>query len=118
MLRFYFDEDVMVSAIIVALRTAGIDIVTVREAGMRGRDDPSQLTFAAEQQRTVVTSNIPDLARLHAAWMQEGRSHAGMVLVPQQHFGVGETIQRLVRLAHAFEPDGMVDRVEYLIGWG
>ena len=50
MLRFYFDEDVMISAIIVALRAAGIDIVTMREAGMRGRDDPSQLAFAAELQ--------------------------------------------------------------------
>ena len=118
MLRFYFDEDVMVSAVVAALRTAGIDVLTVREAGMRGRDDLSQLAFAVEQQRTTVTSNIPDFARLHAACMRQGRRHAGMVLVPQQHFGTGETIQRLIRLAHAFEPDGMVDRVEYLTSWG
>lgn len=118
MLRFYFDEDVMVSAIVIALRTAGIDVLTVREAGMRGQDDPSQLTFATEQQRTIVTSNIPDFARLHAAWRQEGRSHAGIVLVPQQHFGVGETLRRLTALAEAFEPERMVDRVEYLTSWG
>ena len=48
----------------------------------------------------------------------EGRSHAGMVLVPQQHFGVGETIRRLDRLADAFEPNDMIDRVEYLTDWG
>ena len=118
MLRFYFDEDVMVSAIIVALRAAGIDVVTVREAGMRGQDDASQLAFATEQQRTIVTSNIPDFARLHVAWMGQGRTHAGIVLVPQQHFGVDETIRRLILLAGAVEPDGMVDRVEYLTTWG
>ena len=107
----------MVSAIVVALRAAGTGLVTVREAGMRGRDDPSQLAFAAEQQRTIVTSNVPDFARLHAAWMGQGRTHAGIVLVPQQHCSVGETIRRLTLLAGAFEP-ASVDRVEYLTTWG
>jgi len=116
-LRFYFDEDVMVSAVAAELRAAGIDVVTVRDAGRRGSDDPPQLHFATEQQRVVMTANIADFARLHAAWMRQGQTHAGIIFVPQQHFGVGETIRRLLRLATSLDPADMIDRVEYLTSW-
>lgn len=102
----------------VELRRLGLDVSTAYEAGRAGRDDESQLELAAEQGRTLVTSNRADFARLHARWMRAGRSHAGIVHVPQQLFGVGETIRRLARLAQWMEPEEMIDREEYLTNWG
>ncbi len=104
--------------VVVALRRQGIDVVTAFEAGRAGRDDEAQLTFGAEQARVIVTSNRADFARLHARWLREGRSHAGIIHAPQQFFGIGETIRRLSRLAMSLEPADMIDRVEYLTNWG
>lgn len=104
--------------VLLGLRREGIDVVTVFEAGRGGRDDEAQLAFSAEQGRALVTSNRADFARLHARWMREGRSHAGIVHVRQQFFDIGETIRRLARLAQSMEPDDMIDREAYLTSWG
>ena len=99
------------------LRRHGIDVVTAFEAGLVGSEDEAQLAFGAAEGRTIVTSNRGDFARLHAEWMRGGRSHLGIIHAPQQVFGVGETIRRLVLLCTAMEPDDMIDRVEYLTNW-
>jgi hypothetical protein len=117
-LRLYLDEDSMHSDVTLGLRRHGLDVLTTFEAGNAGRDDEAQLVYGAQERRAVVTSNRADFARLHARWMRDGRSHSGIVHAPQQHFGIGETIQRLLRLASSIEPDDMIDRVEYLTNWG
>lgn len=108
----------MVSGLVMALRAAGVDVLTTAEADRRGHDDASQLEFATVEGRTIVTSNIGDFARLHAAWTGTGRVHAGMVLVPQRTFGIGELSRRLVNLVTAFEPSEMAGRAEYVTSWG
>jgi len=117
-LRLYFDEDSMDHHVILGLRRHGLDVVTVFEVGRAGHDDEAQLLFSTQQGRVIVTSNRTDFARLHAQWMRDGRSHAGIVHAPQQHFGIGETVRRLLMLATAMEPGDMIDRVEYLTSGG
>src|SRR5258705_533546 len=66
----YFDEDSQDSELVRILRARGVDVSTVNEEGMRSRKDEEQLIFAATKGRAIFTFNVPDFARLHAAWMR------------------------------------------------
>ncbi len=59
-IRLYVDEDVHES-VAPALRQHGYDVLTVREAGRRGRTDAEQLAYAAEQGRTLFSFNASDV---------------------------------------------------------
>jgi len=56
-LRLYTDEDVDDWAAF-ALRSAGINVLTTREAGNAGKDDASQATYAKRQRRVLLTRNV------------------------------------------------------------
>ena len=81
---------------------------------MKSRDDEDHLRLAFELGRVLVSSNLGDFARLHHAWMSEGRSHAGLILIEQGRFGMGEVIRRLLLLVAIADPDDMTNRAEYL----
>ncbi|MBW3541675.1 MAG: hypothetical protein KY476_15510 [Planctomycetes bacterium] len=55
---------------------------------------------------------------LHTDWLNSGRSHAGIVLAPQQTYSIGEHVRRLLRLRAGRTTDEMRDRVEFLSAWG
>ena len=66
---------------------------------MNGQSDDSQLSFAASQDRLLLTANVRDFAQLHRDWLRLGRSHSGIMLVPQQRYSTGEMVRRLLRAA-------------------
>ncbi len=47
---------------------------------MADADDESQLEYAARENRTLVTAD-DDLLRLHAAWQESGKQHAGLFYI-------------------------------------
>ena len=116
-LCFYIDEDSESHALLAALRSRDIDVDSASSAGLGGRDDEQQLAFAAAAGRVLYTANVGDFQRLHAAWLSGGRTHAGIVLVPQQRFVVGDQLRRVLRLMAARDADAMLNRVEYLSNW-
>jgi hypothetical protein len=73
--------------------------VTSLDSGMNARDDESQLTFAASQGRVLVSYNARDFASLHLDWLEHGRSHSGILILPQQRYSTGEIVRRMLRLA-------------------
>ena len=95
----------------------GVDVLSAVEAGFIGMDDPTQLAFATEQGRVLWTFNVKDFLSLHAQWLAGGKSHAGVVLVPQQKYGVGELIRRTVLLARTVGAAEMRNRCEFLSRW-
>jgi len=48
-IRLYIDEDAAEHAVVVGLRTRGIDVVTVLDAGMAHASDEEQLAYAIAQ---------------------------------------------------------------------
>lgn len=66
MARFFVDENVAVELARELVRL-GHDAVTTREAGRIGEPDDAQLTFAAQEQRTLITHNRKDFMLLHSA---------------------------------------------------
>jgi hypothetical protein len=111
------DEDAMEQALVRGLRARGVDVLTAEDAGMMHRDDPDHLAYAAAEGRVLCTFNVGDFWALHSKYLTAGRTHAGIVLMPQQRYGVGEQLRRLLHLAVALSPDDMINGAEFLNDW-
>jgi Domain of unknown function (DUF5615) len=97
--KFYFDEDSAQHRLTAALRSRAIDVVSSLDAGMNARDDEAQLLFSSAHCRVLVSSNASDFAALHRQWQEQGRSHSGILIIPQQRYSTGEIVRRMLRLA-------------------
>lgn len=113
-IRFFTDEDVY-GAVAVALRRTGIDAVSAPEAGRLGESDESQLRWAADESRVLVTFNVAHFASLHSRWIDQGEHHAGIVVSTQRP--IGDMLRRLRRLAGEVDADAMCDRLGFLSNW-
>jgi hypothetical protein len=45
-----------------------------------------------------VSANARDFASLHREWLERGRSHFGILIIPQQRYSTGEIVRRILRL--------------------
>ena len=118
MIRLYFDEDSMHRSLVRTLRARGVDVITALEAGMIEREDAEHLDYATEQGRVLCTFNVGDFYRLHSEYVAQGKPHAGIILMRQQYYSVGEQLRRLLRLMPSKPADEMKNWVEFLSAWG
>jgi hypothetical protein len=116
--RLYFDEDSMDRALVRALRVRNVDVETALDAGMIERSDDDHLAYAAARGRVLVSFNVGDFYLLHSQLVGQGRSHAGLILVRQQQYSVGEYLRRVLTLLGALSAEDMQGRVEFLTHWG
>lgn len=79
--KLYIDEDAMSHALVDGLRARGVDVVSVLDAALTGKDDESQLEFAVKQTRVIYSYNVEDFCRLHSTFLRQGKEHAGIVIV-------------------------------------
>ena len=107
----------MQRAIILGLRARGLDATTAQEAGMADATDEEHLEFARTQGRVLFSFNASDFIRIHTEYLSQGKSHAGIILAPQQRYSVGERIRRLLKLVAARSAEEMQDQVEFLSDW-
>jgi hypothetical protein len=116
-IRHYLDEDAMDQVLLKALRARGIDVRTAFEDGMVGRTDSDQLRWATSQGRVLYSFNVGDFFRLHTALLTQGEVHAGLILVPQQRYSLGDQIRGVLRLIAAVPAEDIENRVEFLSAW-
>lgn len=107
LIRLYTDEHVS-RAVIHGLRHRGVDVLTVREAGLLGASDEEHLERARMEGRVIFTQD-EDFLRLHAAGFQ----HAGIVYA-SQGASTGEIIRGLMLIHDVLEAEDMKGHVEYL----
>jgi hypothetical protein len=108
----------MSHALLRALRSRNVDVTTALESGMIERNDEDHLVFASMAGRVLYSFNMGDSYELHTVFLTQGRSHARIVLAPQQHYSVGEQMRRLLKLIANRSAEEMRDRVEFLNSWG
>ena len=94
-----------------------MDVLTTSEAERVETDDEAQLAFATAEGRVLVSCNVLDFPRIHGEWLAAGKEHAGIVMVPQQRWTVGQMLVRLLALQSALTADEMRSRLEYLGNW-
>ena len=116
-IRLHFDADSMQRGVLAGLRARGVDATTALEAGMADGSDEEQLEFARSQGRVLFTFNASDFCRIHAELLAEGKSHAGIVVAPQQRYSIGERVRRLLKLIAAKTAEQMRDQLEFLSQW-
>jgi predicted nuclease of predicted toxin-antitoxin system len=104
--------------IAVRLREAGYDVVAVAERDdLAGSSDRTLLDIASNKGRAVITNNIKDFRPLAAERIAQGRSHAGLVLLPSART---RTRAAIAPLASAIEqvlgehPDGLKDSERWI----
>jgi hypothetical protein len=112
--RLYVDEDASESAGFLGLRARGVDLVTTCEAGRLATSDENQLAFAAQDGRVIYTFNASNFARLHREFPESGRVHAGIVVIPEQRYSIGDKIRRLASFVQSTSDDAMRNRMEFL----
>jgi Domain of unknown function (DUF5615) len=118
-IRLYLDEDVMAGGLIPALRTRGVDIITVRDTHLEGATDEHQLDYATEHGCVLYSFNIKHYMALHTAFLEQGKSHKGIILAEQsRRYSVGEQTRRLLRLIAEKSAEEMQDQVVFLSNWG
>lgn len=118
-LRLYLDEDTIDKDLVQALRTQNIDFITISEAGLEGASDEDQLQYATVQGRVLYSFNIKHYTALSKAFLQQGRSHAGIILAEQhRRFSVGEQMRRLIAIATTLSDEEIRDQIVFLSAWG
>ena len=105
--RFYMDEHIS-KAVVAALRTNGVDVLTVPEAGTLGASDEEHLQRATGDGRVIVTQDR-DFLRLAAT----GIHHAG-IAYDSQNRTIGELVRGLMLIHQVLNADEMKDHVEHL----
>ena len=111
--RLYFDRHIM-ARLAIDLQGRGFDVLRTEEAG---RDPASgeQLTFAATENRALLTFNIRDFAPLLEEWQADSRIHHGIVVSRQigsRQYGV--LLQRMLLFLNHFTSEEMVSNFVHL----
>jgi hypothetical protein len=79
----YIDECVDYQ-LVAYLQARGFTATHVLDQSMRGADDDTQLEFATLQGWALLTTNSREFNRRHATWRQQGKTHGGLLTLPQK----------------------------------
>jgi hypothetical protein len=106
-MKFYLDENMSPKMADIA-RRLGIDAVSAHDVNMTGTTDEEQLDFAARQGRRLVTFNRDDFIELSRMYLDAGRAHSGVIIVPYTFRGdeFKQTAKALVAFA-SHNPKGL-----------
>jgi predicted nuclease of predicted toxin-antitoxin system len=107
-IRFHLDENCS-RAIAEGLRRLGIDVTTTPEAGLLHAMDRDHVAYSRRENRIIFTQDR-DFLRLHAS----GEPHLGIAYCQKNTRGIGEIVGGLVLIRELYEPEELVNRVEFL----
>jgi hypothetical protein len=110
-LRFAADENVK-RQIVTGLRrrSSALSILTVREATLEGMSDPEILTWAAAEDRILLTHDIRTMATHAYARAAAREPMPGLVEIPDR-MPIGQAIDEVLLIAELASAEEMRDRV-------
>lgn len=112
-IRLLIDEDVDVAIVAAArLLAPGIDLLTVRDSGLKGRPDCEVLRFAAENGRIVVSCDRNTMTAAFYEFVATASS-PGLNIVPQR-LDPGTAIDDLQLMWEASNADEYRDYIIWL----
>jgi uncharacterized protein YwbE len=100
-----------------ALRSRNVDVLTVADVGMLHRSDEKQIDWARQNGRVIFSFNTKDFYRLHTTIIEQGLSHAGIILAPQQRYGIGDLMRGVLKLINTKSSEEMQGQLEFLSNW-
>ena len=111
-IRIYTNESVNV-AIAEGLKRRGVDAFSARDTGRLGLTDEEQLLFT-EKEKAAIFTHDTDFLRIAAKWMEEGKTHHGIIYCHQKSYSIGECIRKLRVLTSLLTSEEMVNHIEFL----
>ncbi len=114
MIRFLADENFN-GRIIRGLRrrVEGVQVFTVQDAGLAHATDAAILSWAAENERTVMTHDMNTLVGIAVERVKLNQPMAGVVVVDPR-VGIGAAIQDLALIATCADPQDTQGQIWYL----
>jgi hypothetical protein len=115
-MRIYVDEDLAAGLLVRLLLRSAHDVESPAGAGMLGRSDPSQLTFAIHESRICLTANYDDYEELHLLVREAHGSHPGILVVRQDNDPARDlTPKGIVAAIRKLEAAGVPMANEYIV---
>jgi hypothetical protein len=115
-IRLYLDEDSQSRALVQALSSRNIDVITANKAGMMGKADSEHLQWSSAHDRVIYTFNVRDFHRIHSEILGSGGSHSGIIL-SQQHLSIGAQMRGLLKLISTLSASEIRNHIEFLSNW-
>lgn len=85
---------------------------------MQGRTDEEQLEYATSVDRVLYSFNVRHFMALHARFLEEGKSRAGIILAKQERrYSVGEQMRLLLRIMTDLSAEQIRNQVVFLGAW-
>ena len=107
-IRFHLDEHVA-HGVAVGLRRLGVDVTTSTDAHLLGAADADQIAYGLAQGRVIFTED-DDFLVLAAG----GVAHTGLAYGRQNTRTIGQVVRGLQLIWQVYEPDEMLNHVEFL----
>ena len=111
MLKLYLNENLSWKKA-KALREYGYDVISSHEAEMDHADDPTQLSFAVNQNRSVVTNNFRDFIALDDEYRKQGKTHYGIIFTTKAT--ISAIVRRLRLLIESVSKGEMKNQIRWL----
>ena len=106
-MKYYLDEDLS-PKIAQMLRDRKIDCVSAHEQNRTQISDLSQLEFAAQGKRCMVTRNIDDFIQLTVQFFNSQLPHHGVLIIPHSYPGDRFSLMAIaLENYYSLHPDGM-----------
>lgn len=100
-------------AITAGLRLRGVDVLTAQEDGSAELDDELLLDRVTALGRVIFTRDVDFLGHAHER-QTSGVNFSGVIYAHQLRASIGQCVADLELIANAYEPEDMMNRVEYL----
>jgi predicted nuclease of predicted toxin-antitoxin system len=107
----YLDEDVNV-VLADLVRARGFRVATTQAAGQVGATDASQLAFATNHRKAILTHNRVDFEALARKHFEENKLHSGIIIAVRRP--PKELSRRVLILLDSVTADEMENHIRYI----
>ncbi len=116
LLRLLLDAHLSGKRIGGALEEGGHDVKKADDESLEGWDDEPLLELARSEGRIMVTRNGKDFVPIVKRWVAEGRSHAGLIVVPPRidHDRFGAIIRGIEGVLRTMAQEEWIDQTRYI----
>ena len=110
--RIYTNESVNVT-IVEGSEKKGRGCLFCRDTDNLGLTDEEQLSYGCKEKSTIFTHDT-DFLQIGARWMEEGKTHHGIIYCHQKRYSIGECVRKLRMLTSLLSSEDIVDHIEFL----
>jgi predicted nuclease of predicted toxin-antitoxin system len=94
-------------------RNPEIDIVRVQDVGLSGKDDPTVLEWAAQEERILLTHDVATITRYAYDRVRQGQPMPGVIEISTDA-PIGRVIEDVLLLAECGQKGELEGQIQYL----